>query len=103
MPIKQNDQNGNAADYKKGLDYLTFAISLAKRSGYLDQLGSAYCNMGIIYINQDKLDSGEIYINKALSDAAYINGYARSSVRPYLALGAAFLKKKTIPKQKLTY
>jgi signal transduction histidine kinase len=95
---KANAENNNPADYKKGLDYFTQAIALGEKSGYVDQLGNAYCNMGIIYINQDKLDSGELYINKALRDSMYIKDDVQSSIRPYMALGAAFFKKKNYTK-----
>ncbi len=89
---KYNDSIQTAEGYRKGIYYYHQAASLSREVHYDINLGDAYINLGTIYINQDHLDSGAWYIQKAMSIPAFIQ-YAESRIPAYTLLGLAAYKK----------
>lgn len=93
--------NGGAQAYEQGARYMEKAIGLLKKGDSTGSLGTAYCNLGIIYINTGREKKGIAYIERAIQDSGYLSGESQSRVRPYLAIGAAYLRQQEYGKAEL--
>jgi two-component system NarL family sensor kinase len=81
-------------DYSRGMYYTEKGLGLLKKNDSAGSFGTAYCNLGIMHINQGMTAKGVTYIERAFDDSAYLKKETQSGIRPYLAIGAAYIKLK---------